>query len=305
MLSPERLEFVKNAIDGGIFIKVAFKGWNGRVSWHSTDSCGVKEIDYRKIGVTEISGVNYINRIMGLLLKDYTYRTPYGIFVPASNIDVVLNRLAELRDDLFVVRDKVVANSESIKKTIRKKLVPVMKEKWVSLGNVGEPTIGFVEEEVSAYIGRIPLDKEKADKRFKLSVFPFNPILPDGYPCGGHIDIENHNMSVMRSVYDSILSKRVSLVNVCGHALENLSLNINWFSASKMCKPMFRKMAGYRNGLFYDDPELKRLISDFMDMTILSASEHSPEEFMGVLTAIKSHLVNHKFFLVGLYVGRK
>ena len=60
-------------------------------------------------------------------------------------------------------------------------------------------------------------------------------------------------------------------------------------------------MGGYKKGIFYDDAPLVKMLSDFMDTTIVSA-KYSSDDIRSMLQAMKNHVVNHRFFLVGLYV---
>jgi len=293
MLSNERLDFVRDAVSKGLFVKKKLYVWRGNICRSERDG-NHTVVDGIRLKTRVHDNVNGISNTVNMVMSDHSYKTKYGVFVPFPSISPLYEHIAEIENRLTQTRQYLIDNRDEVIAEITISLEKDIRKMWTSLGRPGNPPQPFIDTEIRQYIKKIPNDDELANM-FILKLFPFSPILPKSSPYSSVGSVDEHNMQVYRAIYDAVLERRMWLATFCGKAVAE-GLN-----SPTSARGVFNRLRGFKRNMFYDEEELSSLISTAMDLLIVNYKQNEPES-LKLLDQIKSIVINDKFFLQGVRV---
>jgi len=303
MLSPERHRFVAEAISKGIFVRSKVRAWTAKIKRNvSLKATDMPELPpgitrhVHQLKVPELRGVNHVEHRHTFAVKYYGFKTHYGTFVPEDNMKPFLDEMRSIDEEVVEIGRGLVENFGKLQASIAEQYAVVVDVLWrQKYEHDGEPTDNFREELTGNFLATLPGPAELAAK-FGTEVTPFNPLLDPDRPHAELIGVREHNMRVCRAVYDEILRKRRAIAAIVLGAIQDFGRKR---PADRIFKRLFAKLTGYRHTVFYDDPELIRLIDAVRDLAIVNAERRTPQAAAALLDGIADHIEHHKFFLVG------
>jgi hypothetical protein len=301
MLSPERHQFIADAIAEGIFVRSKVRAWTAKikrnVSLKTTEMPELPPGTTRHVHQLRIPALNRVNHARHrhvFAVKYYGYKTRYGTFVPGANVKAFLDEMRSIDEEVAEIGTDLVENFDGLQEQIAEQYKTVVDVLWrQKYGHEGEPTENFRERLTSKFLDTLPGPSELGAK-FGTEVTPLNPLVDPEGPHAEEIGAAEHNMRVCRAVYDEILLKRRRIAAVVLGAAEDFGTK----PREKVFKRLFVKLTGYRHAIFYDDPELVTLIDAVRDLAIVNTENRTPEAACALLDGIARHIESHGFFLM-------
>jgi hypothetical protein len=304
MLRPDREEFVRAALADGIFMTVKMRAWRAAV--HRTlelPPAAMLELPPGRtshqlhLRVPQLEGVHFARKKLDIALKTKSFRTVYGNFVPGKNIVPLLESFQEAKNDLFRVRDAVTVEYEAIMAEIEKQYQVVVEALWKEkYGHEGDPTPNFRNTLTRSFQERLTTAPE-IGTILKFDVVPYRVVTDPSDPRYEILGGDAHATAVCRAVWDAILHKRRALVCIGLKFMDEIEGKER--PPPHVFKRLFSKLGGYRDTVFYDDPELLRLIDAIRDFSIVASPLRTIEAGKALIQGMVDHVRNQPFFLVG------
>jgi len=312
-MNQEQFDFTKSAADDGAFIRLSMTVWNPMKSitldaFEGFPSIGISEkvVCTRKFHVPQISKSKRLLSACKLAVKNLTYKTSYGYFVPAANIERLQMEMEEFRAKIMDARDKILADYDRIIKKTAAEAAKVAVLTWkIKYGHEGKPHSRFVEKFVEDYVGGIGT-REDLSRRFRFNIMPSHPILNSDSQYARLIDVDANNVAVCEILYERILNRRRALVST----LLNMEAELKDARLEPPAATMriFRRLSvriqGYIWSFFYSDrdPEIVPLLEKLREILIVDDELRNTDTVVPCMRHIITHIVDHPFFRTGLEV---
>jgi len=312
-MNGEHLEFVRRAVEDGMFVRVSITSWKPARYITIKDVSSIPEINSndavnykRTFKLPQLNKSKRLASACGLAVKNLAYWTKYGYFVPGPNIKRFKAEMNEFRTNLAAACEEVLGQYEDILKMVKKQAADIARCTWnLKYGYEGEPHQRFVESFVDDYLKTF-CSPDEISVRFRFRIDPCHPIVRVDSPYARFYDCEDQNTAVYENVYEKILNRRRALVKMMidmdTDAREARSKSSAALSA--VYRRTVVRLQRYMWSIFYADldQELLDLIDELRSILIVADEERTFEVVCAAMKRIRDHVVGHPFFRTGMEV---
>lgn len=309
-MNPEQLEFVKTAAHDGIFVRPFITVWKPTRRLVVPALQGVPGIAVddvvgivRRFKIPRLRKSARLQSACDLAIRCLSYKTMYGNFVPACNIERFDAETTEFRDKLEDAKNEIVVDLDQIMESLVKQAEKLAAVAWTGkYGHDGSPHRRFIEKYVEDYVGAVGTPEDVA-ARFNFRITPCNPLVEPGTSYAKMYG-EQHNMAVYENLFERILNRRRALIKVLADA--ETTIVGSAVPPGPFHRRLLTKLQGYLWAFFYRerDPDLVELIEQFRELLIVNDAERNREAVLSYVRRIRGHLVEHVFFRTGMEVFR-
>jgi len=304
----------------GIIVKIALSRWRGIAPLDSTqlglrfnnnDSINFMK-DYVVLGHKNLlppkikQEIDHIERKARETLKEYSFNTIWGKFVPFSAFNEWEKKNNEIKEEYIQIAASIHEKYDELIQIIKEEYKKMAKDAWLRLYvNQGNPTESFIEDYVSRIILKIPSRNDLvASFKYEATYFiiPMQSLIEDGTK-----DVENNiQINTKKIVSEEYLKRKQELIenflevtviklrNYISEESRIIATSIKENRENKDVKVVnkkqlnkIKKMISRVNILnFYGDREVKTLLSDIEEEIIKFKEDRNKEVILEKLNQI-------------------
>jgi len=312
-MNQEHLDFIRSAADAGVFVHLSMSIWNPskNISINSFDGFpnpGIGETITcaRRFRIPQTSKSRRLLSGCKLAIRNLSYKTSYGNFIPEPNIERFRLEINEFREKIMKARDEILDDYDAIIKTTAGEAAKIAVLTWtIKHGHSGNPHPRFIEKFVDDYVGNIGT-RDDLSRRFKFTIIPTHPILDPNSSYSDLLDVSANNIMVCELLYEKILNRRRAIASVMlKMEVELKAARGDHHTIAKICRRMLTKLQGYIWSFFYSDidPDIISLIESLRSIIIVDDEHRSNvDNLIPYMRKIVSHVTGHPFFRTGMEV---
>lgn len=287
---PHIIEEYKKHVSEGVFASRSIGTWRGGLTYtipsDELGMSGVASISFSpKVKATKYqTDLRLLMFEVKRIFRFYSAKVNLGYFVPAMNEEKFRKQIEEDTKTFFKFRDETLANYDTIINEIRLRYAELSFWVWKNqFHNDGDPPGTFVKKFTDNAINRRH-SPEAIERRFKFDVVYVRPSM----------SLEDQE-KVAKALYKRIIGKRKGLVYYMLKKKGQFLASKNRGPRQKMCKFLFL----WSNIIFFNDPELIRLIENIRETSLLSLTSTCNDIAVEINNLIR-YMVDSKDYPLGL-----